>query len=111
MKSVARQVTFYALAIGAWFLVARLRIWPPYLFPSPEGVFEALWAGFADHSFWIAIAISMKRIAIGYALSVVIGMVLGVGMASSKFLEQTLGGLLVSLQSLDRKSTRLNSSH
>ena len=100
MKSVARQVSFYALAMGAWFLVARLRIWPPYLFPSPEGVFEALWAGFADHSFWIAIAISMKRIAIGYALSVVIGMILGVGMASSKFLEQTLGGLLVSLQSL-----------
>jgi NitT/TauT family transport system permease protein len=100
MKSVARQVSFYALAMGAWFLVARLRIWPPYLFPSPGGVFEALWAGFADHSFWIAIAISMKRIAIGYALSVVIGMVLGVGMASSKFLEQTLGGLLVSLQSL-----------
>ncbi len=100
MKSVARQVTFYAIAIGAWLLVARLHIWPPYLFPSPEGVLEALWAGFADHSFWIAIAVSMKRIAIGYVLSVVIGIVLGVGMGSSKFLEQTLGGLLVSLQSL-----------
>ena len=46
------------------------------------------------------IAVSMKRIALGYALSVAIGMVLGLGMASSKFLEQTLGGLLVSLQSL-----------
>ncbi len=100
MKSIARQVIFYAIAIGAWFLVARLRIWPPYLFPTPQGVFEALWAGFADHSFWIAIAISMKRIALGYALSVVIGVGLGLGIASSKFLEQTLGGLLVSLQSL-----------
>jgi len=100
MKSVARQVGFYALIIGGWFVLARLRIWPPYLFPSPQGVLEALWAGFADHSFWIAIAVSMKRIAIGYALSVIIGLVLGVGMASSKFLEQTLGGLLVSLQSL-----------
>jgi len=100
MKSAARQVVFYALLIGIWFLLARLRIWPPYLFPSPQGVLEALWAGFADHSFWIAIAVSMKRIAIGYALSVAIGVVLGVGMATSEFLEHTLGGLMVSLQSL-----------
>ena len=100
MKSAARQVVFYALLIGIWFLLARLRIWPPYLFPSPQGVLEALWSGFADHSFWIAIAVSMKRIAIGYALSVAIGVVLGVGMATSEFLEHTLGGLMVSLQSL-----------
>ena len=100
MKSVGRQITFYAIAIGAWIVVARLRIWPPYLFPSPRGVSEALWAGFADHSFWIAIAVSMKRIAVGYALSVTIGVLLGLLMATSKFLERTLGGLMVSLQSL-----------
>jgi len=100
MKSAGRQITFYAIAIGLWVLVARLHIWPPYLFPTPEGVLESLWAGFADHSFWIAIAISMKRIAVGYALSVAIGILLGLLMATSKFLEQTLGGLLVSLQSL-----------
>jgi len=61
---------------------------------------ESLWAGFADHSFWIAIAVSMKRIAVGYALSVAIGVLLGLLMATSEFLEQTLGGLMVSLQSL-----------
>jgi NitT/TauT family transport system permease protein len=100
MKSVARQAAFYALILGIWFLIARLHIWPPYLFPPPQGVLQALWSGFADHSFWIAIVVSMKRIAIGYALSVVIGVALGLGMATSKFLEQTLGGLMVSLQSL-----------
>ena len=100
MKSVGRQVTFYAIAIGLWILVARLHIWPPYLFPPPQGVLESLWAGFADHSFWIAIAVSMKRIAVGYALSVAIGVLLGLLMATSDFLEQTLGGLMVSLQSL-----------
>jgi NitT/TauT family transport system permease protein len=100
MKSAARQAAFYTLIFAIWFVIARLRIWPPYLFPPPQGVLEALWSGFADHSFWIAIAISMKRIAIGYGLSVAIGVALGLGMASSKFLEETLGGLLVSLQSL-----------
>src|SRR5207247_6391736 len=50
--------------------------------------------------FWIAIAVSMKRMLLGYALSVVLGMILGLGVASNKFLEETVGGLLVSLQSL-----------
>jgi sulfonate transport system permease protein len=37
---------------------------------------------------------------IGYSLSVILGMVLGLGLGSSKLLEETVGGLLVSLQSL-----------
>ncbi|HZR55963.1 MAG TPA: ABC transporter permease [Terriglobales bacterium] len=100
MKKFARHAIFYAVLIGVWFLLAALKIWPPYVFPTPQGVFESLWAGFADHSFWIAIAVSMKRMLLGYTLSVVLGMVLGLGVASNKFLEETMGGLLVSLQSL-----------
>lgn len=100
MKAIARQLVFYAVLVGLWIIVARLHLWPPYLVPTPGGVFESLRAGFADHSFWIAIAVSMKRIAVGYAISVAIGIVLGLLLAGSEFLEQTLGGLLVSLQSL-----------
>jgi NitT/TauT family transport system permease protein len=100
VKTTFRQLVFYALLLAVWIVVAKLRIWPPYMVPAPQGVFESLRAGFEDHSFWIAIAVSMKRIAIGYAISVVIGIVLGLLLASSDFLEQTLGGLMVSLQSL-----------
>ena len=100
MKTIGRQAIFYAVLIGIWIAIAELRVWPPYLFPAPKDVAESLWAGFKDHSFWIAIAVSMKRMLIGYAISVAIGIVLGTAVASSKFLEQTLGGLLVSLQSL-----------
>ena len=100
MKAIARQLVFYAVLVVLWILVTRLHLWPPYLVPTPRGVFESLRAGFADHSFWIAMAVSMRRIAIGYAISVAIGIALGLALASSQFLEQTLGGLLVSLQSL-----------
>jgi NitT/TauT family transport system permease protein len=100
MKRFARHAIFYSVLVGVWVVLAKLKIWPPYVFPTPQGVMESLWAGFADHSFWIAIAVSMKRMLIGYSLSVVLGMVLGLGVASSKFLEETMGGLLVSLQSL-----------
>ncbi|MGA7401749.1 MAG: ABC transporter permease [Candidatus Sulfotelmatobacter sp.] len=100
MKRSARLIIFYAGLFGLWTLLAELKIWPPYLFPTPWGVGEALYAGFQDHSYWIAIAVSMRRVLIGYAISVVLGMILGLGVASSKFLEETMGGLLVSLQSL-----------
>jgi len=100
MKRFARFGVFYGALIGSWFLLVKLKVWPPYVFPSPQGVVEALWTGFADHSFWIAIGVSMKRMLLGYSLAVILGMVLGLGVASNKFLEETVGGLLVSLQSL-----------
>ncbi len=100
MKRFAGHAVFYAILIGIWALLAALRVWPPYVFPSPQGVLESLWAGFADRGFFIAIAVSMRRMFIGYGVSVVLGMSLGFGLASNKFLEETVGGLLVSLQSL-----------
>jgi NitT/TauT family transport system permease protein len=100
MKRITRQIIFYSLLLGLWFLVARLRIWPPYVLPTPWGVAESLTEGFKDHSFWIAIGVSMKRMLLGYGISVVCGMVLGLAVGSNKFLEDSVGGLLVSLQSL-----------
>lgn len=100
MKRAARLVIFYALLLGLWALLAKLKIWPSYLFPTPWGVAQELYYGFSDRSYWIAIAVSMRRVLIGYVISVVLGMILGLGVASNKFLEETMGGLLVSLQSL-----------
>lgn len=100
MKHFGRQVIFYTVLIAVWVILAKSKVWPPYVFPTPMGVYDSLRAGFADHSFWIAIGVSMKRMIVGYSLSVVLGMILGLGVASNKFLEETVGGLLVSLQSL-----------
>jgi len=100
VKRVGRQAIFYAVLVGIWALLAKLKVWPPYVFPSPWGVLEAMRAGFADHSFWIAIGVSLRRMILGYSLSVVLGITLGIGIAGNRFLERTVGGLLVSLQSL-----------
>jgi NitT/TauT family transport system permease protein len=100
MKQFVRQAIFYTVLVAVWVILAKSKVWPPYVFPTPTGVYDSLRAGFADHSFWIAIAVSMKRMLLGYSLSVVLGMILGLGVASNKFLEETVGGLLVSLQSL-----------
>ena len=100
MKRVFRYIIFYGALFGLWALLAKLKVWPPYLFPTPWGVGEELYGGFKDHSYWIAIGVSLQRVLIGYAISVALGTVLGLGISSSKFLEETMGGLLVSMQSL-----------
>jgi NitT/TauT family transport system permease protein len=100
LRKISYQVIFYSTLLGLWAMLAKLHIWPPYLFPAPWTVAEALWAGLKDHSFFIAITVTMKRMLIGYSLSVVIGMILGIGIAGNRFLEETVGPLLVSLQSL-----------
>ncbi len=100
MKRMIRQLAFYLWLVAVWQLLYEEKIWPPYLFPSPLRVLEALRMGFSDHTFLIGLGISMKRIALGYGISILSGAVLGFLIATSEFLESTVGGLVLSLQSL-----------
>ncbi|HWP84545.1 MAG TPA: ABC transporter permease [Terriglobia bacterium] len=100
MKKAAEQILFYAALVLLWQVVVALRIWPEYLLPSPLMVLEALWYGFADRTFLVGLAISARRIALGYAAAVLLGVGLGFLIASSGFLERTLGKLVLGLQSL-----------
>ena len=100
MKKTFNQLIFVAAVLAVWETVALLEIWPPYVFPTPAGVAESLRAGFADNSFWIGIGVSLRRVALGYLISVVLGISLGMLLASNRFLEDTLGRLILSMQSL-----------
>lgn len=100
MKKSVNQVIFAAAALVVWEALAFAKIWPSYSFPTPQGVAESLAAGFGDHTFLIGIAVSMQRVLIGYAISVVLGIFLGMLLAWSQFLDDTVGHLAMSLQSL-----------
>jgi len=100
MKKTVRQLAFYLGLLALWQLIYELKIWPPYLFPSPQSVLESLQMGFSDRTFLIGLGISMRRIVLGYGLSVLLGIAIGFLIAASEFLETTLGGLVLSLQSL-----------
>jgi NitT/TauT family transport system permease protein len=100
VKTTINQLIFGAGVLVVWEAVTLMKLWPPYAFPTPQGVAESLWFGFADHSFWIGIGVSMRRVAVGYSISVVLGILLGMAIASNGFLEDTVGRLVLSLQSL-----------
>jgi NitT/TauT family transport system permease protein len=91
---------FYLLLVLLWAAASRAGIWESYEFPSPGAVVRTLWAGLLDGSFLIGIAVSMKRILIGYSLSVIAGTALGILIGSVKLLEETLGSLIQGLQAL-----------
>jgi NitT/TauT family transport system permease protein len=100
VKKSVNQIIFAAGALILWEGLTLAKIWPPYLFPTPLGVAEALWDGFKDHSLLIGIEVSLRRVIIGYAIAVFAGILLGMLLASNRFLEDTLGRVILSLQSL-----------
>lgn len=99
-KKIIRQIIFYSSLLILWEVLVLLKFWPEYVFPSPLKVFATLISGFRDSSFLIAIGISLKRIVIGYGISIVLGGMLGILMSRYKLVDDTLGGLVLGLQTL-----------
>lgn len=93
-------MTFYVLLVLIWEAVYRLRLWPPYLFPSTTDVVRTLIWGFQDRTFLIGMVVSVQRIIIGYSISFVLGVGLGLAVGRFKLLDETIGSLMVGLQVL-----------
>lgn len=95
-----RRIVFYLLLLALWEGLARSGIWPSYLFPSPFTVLEALVSGFRKGLFITATLVSLRRLAVGYGISLVLGLVLGLAIGRNKLLNETLGSLVLGLQAL-----------
>lgn len=95
-----RRIAFYLALLAIWELVARAGIWPPYLLPSPLDVLQTLFTGLRGGSFITATLVSLRRLAIGYSISLVIGLALGLLVGRIKWLEETVGSLVLGLQAL-----------
>src|SRR5258708_6948848 len=97
---ILRQLIFYALLVAFWQFLFSLKLWPQYLFPSPEQVLDTLADGFRNKTFFIAIGVSLRRLLVGYSISVFFGTLLGLLIGKIKFLGETIGGFFVGLQTL-----------
>ncbi len=99
-RPVVRKLAFFLLLAAGWEALFRLGLWPPYLFPSPSGVARTLARGFENRTFIIGIAVSMRRLLVGFVLSAVAGTLLGLALGRVRLLDQTLGALVLGLQAL-----------
>ena len=96
----AQALLFLGAVIAVWQILASLSLWDSVLFPSPWEVLTSLGDSTASGRLPIAIGISLRRLAIGYFASVVIGCVLGTALARSEALRGTIGTVLLGLQAL-----------
>ncbi len=98
-KLILRFIFLSALIL-IWHLVVNANIFEQMLFPSPKEVMLTLWKGFSDGSFYIAVIASLKRLLIGYSISLIIGIPLGLCMGRVNWLNDTIGMLVLGLQAL-----------
>lgn len=94
--TLLRRIVFYVGLLVAWELASG----PDYLFPGPGRVAVALWEGIRDGSYLHATLVSFRRLFIGYGIAAVAGILLGLVIGRVKWLDETLGSLLVGIQSI-----------
>ncbi len=98
-KSGARAA-FFVLLILVWQGLAAAGLWSELLFPHPRQVLDSLVVTFGDGSMPLAMLASIRRLAIGYSLSLLIGIPLGLLLGRIKLLDNTLGTMALGLQAL-----------
>ena len=95
-----RVALFYGALIAAWQLLYELEIWSPYLFPSPSEVWDALRANVESGLIRDSLEATMRRLFVGFALAFVIGTAIGVACGTMRWVDETLGSLVLGMQSL-----------
>ncbi len=99
-KTIWKKIVFYVMLVAIWQVVAESNIWPNEIFPSPLEVAEDLAYSAADGSLFYGIGTSMLRLIAGLAIAISGGIVLGIFMARIETVNQTVGSLVLGLQSI-----------
>jgi len=100
VRSVLPPILFLAALVGVWQLAYVLKLKPSYALPGPADVAQTFWETVQDGRAAEAIWTSLSRGAVGFALSLVIGTLLGLAMWSSRWLRAAIGPIVSGLQSL-----------
>ncbi len=99
-KHVFKKIAFYGGIVVVWQIITISGIWPSNIFPSPYEVVEDLAYGMADGSLLYGMVTTMWRMTIGLAIAIGGGIVLGIFMARVDVINETIGSLVLGLQSI-----------
>lgn len=100
MMRFIRASLFFLSLLGLWHLFVQAEIWSPILLPSPSDVGQYLFEAAKEGTLWQASLVTLRRLLMGYAIGIIIGLPLGLLSAASKFCEDTIGVLALGLQTL-----------
>jgi NitT/TauT family transport system permease protein len=89
-----------AIAVAIWELVVLSGWKPAYVLPGPGDVFPQLWKDLGEGAFWSGLGLTMRRAVIGFALAIVVGVVIGSVVSRVRFLRVAFGSLITGLQTM-----------
>jgi NitT/TauT family transport system permease protein len=99
MRRVILATGFFALLIAIWEILVRTGVWNRVFVPSPLDVGRYL-LDFRENSLVHASWVTIKRLVLGYAVGLALGLPLGMLNSRFKFSEDTVGLLALGLQTL-----------
>jgi NitT/TauT family transport system permease protein len=94
------KVAAIAIALFAWQLVVWSGWRPTYVLPGPMTVLSRFWSDLGEAATWKAIATTMRRAAVGFALAVFVGVVIGLAVSRFRSLRTAVGSLITGLQTM-----------
>ncbi len=99
LTELANTILFISVFVGIWQLVYIIGIWPKISLPSPLMVAEAFYDLFQNNTLLTSIGMTMYRLAVGFIISIAIGMAVGLAMVKFAGFGKTMGSFAVGLQS------------
>ena len=100
MKPAIKRIIFFAVLLTVWEVGSRLGLWAQVVLPSPTNVFTALYNGFESMTLVYDLLASFRRLAVGLAIALILGTSIGILIAKSKTADDTIGSMLLALQSV-----------
>lgn len=100
MQVAIKRVVFFILLFGIWELIVRMFKISKVLMPVPTDVLLSLQESIVDGSLFHDVSASFTRLIIGLVIALIIGVLLGVILAKSKTADETVGALILAMQSI-----------
>jgi len=86
--------------VACWQLVVWSHWKPESLLPDPGRVLARLYQNTRDPGFFVAVAITLRRAFIGYALALVLGSLIGLAVARTRIVRAAIGAVITGLQTM-----------
>ena len=87
-------LAFPAILLVLWQVLSDARVLSPVFFPAPSRAIDVLFERIADGSFWPPLSATLVRMAVGWFLASLLGIVLGAAIGSSRIAREYLAPTL-----------------
>ncbi|MFG1413772.1 ABC transporter permease [Xanthobacter sp. VTT E-85241] len=102
LKTLSISILLFVLLIGLWEFAVRYLQVPAFIVPAPSSMFRALYQGIASGLYVEHVGVTLIEILAGFAIGSSLGLLLGVGIATNRYMAYFLYPYVVVFQSLPK---------